>query len=63
MTCGTVPPGPGVTAEQTCILVQRASIRVFGREALCGGTADLVQWTLTDHLNTVRDIAVRPAGA
>ncbi len=22
-----------------------------------GGTADLVQWTLTDHLNTVRDIA------
>uniref|UniRef100_UPI00322016E9 RHS repeat-associated core domain-containing protein n=1 Tax=Thermogutta sp. TaxID=1962930 RepID=UPI00322016E9 len=27
------------------------------KEAVDGGTPDLVQWTLTDHLNTVRDIA------
>ncbi|HPU07807.1 MAG TPA: hypothetical protein PLO20_14810 [Thermogutta sp.] len=26
-------------------------------EAVDGGTADLVAWTLTDHLSTVRDIA------
>ncbi|GIX01682.1 MAG: hypothetical protein KatS3mg112_0619 [Thermogutta sp.] len=29
----------------------------MAEEAVDGGTADLVQWTLTDHLNTVRDIA------
>jgi hypothetical protein len=29
----------------------------FVNATLCNGTADLVQWTLTDHLNTVRDIA------
>jgi len=28
-----------------------------GGHAVDGGTAELVQWTLTDHLNTVRDIA------
>jgi RHS repeat-associated protein len=31
--------------------------QVLAEEAVDGGTDDLVQWTLTDHLNTVRDIA------
>jgi RHS repeat-associated protein len=31
--------------------------QILAEEAVDGGTADLVQWTLTDHLNTVRDIA------
>jgi hypothetical protein len=31
--------------------------QILADEAVDGGTADLVQWTLTDHLNTVRDIA------
>lgn len=30
---------------------------LLGEEAVDGGTADLVQWTLTEHLSTVRDIA------
>jgi len=29
----------------------------LSRSPFDGGTADLVQWTLTGHLNTVRDIA------
>ncbi|NLH74750.1 MAG: hypothetical protein GX456_17005, partial [Verrucomicrobia bacterium] len=31
--------------------------RILAEEEVDGGTDDLVQWTLTDHLNTVRDIA------
>jgi len=31
--------------------------QILAEEEVDGGTADLVQWTLTDHLNTVRDIA------
>ncbi len=31
--------------------------QILAEETVDGGTADLVQWTLTDHLNTVRDIA------
>jgi RHS repeat-associated protein len=31
--------------------------QILAEEAVDGGTPDLVQWTLTDHLNTVRDIA------
>jgi RHS repeat-associated protein len=31
--------------------------QILAEEAVDGGTDDLVQWTLTDHLNTVRDIA------
>ncbi|GAB6188117.1 hypothetical protein JCM17478_36190 [Thermopirellula anaerolimosa] len=31
--------------------------QILAEEAVDGGTADLVQWTLTDHLNTVRNIA------
>ncbi len=31
--------------------------QILAEETVDGGTADLVQWTLTDHLNTVRDNA------
>ncbi|GAB6188223.1 RHS repeat-associated core domain-containing protein [Thermopirellula anaerolimosa] len=31
--------------------------QIVAEEEVDGGTADLVGWTLTDHLNTVRDIA------
>jgi len=31
--------------------------QILAEEEVDGGTADLVAWTLTDHLNTVRDIA------
>ena len=31
--------------------------QILAEEEVDGGTADLVAWTLTDHLSTVRDIA------
>ncbi|GAB6167539.1 hypothetical protein JCM19992_35390 [Thermostilla marina] len=31
--------------------------QILAEEEVDGGTADLVAWTLTDHVNTVRDIA------
>ena len=31
--------------------------QILAEEEVDGGTDDMVQWTLTDHLNTVRDIA------
>jgi len=31
--------------------------QILAEEAVDGGTADLVTWTLTDHQNTVRDLA------
>ncbi|MBC7350771.1 MAG: RHS repeat-associated core domain-containing protein [Thermogutta sp.] len=37
--------------------------QILAEEAVDGGTADLVQWTLTDHLNTVRDIAKYDPGS
>ncbi|MEJ5312506.1 MAG: RHS repeat-associated core domain-containing protein [Anaerolineae bacterium] len=37
--------------------------QILAEEAVDGGTADLVQWTLTDHLNTVRDIAKYNSGS
>ncbi len=37
--------------------------QILAEEAVDGGTADWVQWTLTDHLNTVRDIAKYDPGS
>jgi RHS repeat-associated protein len=37
--------------------------QILAEEAVDGGTDDLVQWTLTDHLNTVRDIAKYDPGS
>jgi RHS repeat-associated protein len=37
--------------------------QILAEEAVDGGTPDLVQWTLTDHLNTVRDIAKYDPGS
>ena len=37
--------------------------QILAEEAVDGGTADLVPWTLTDHLNTVRDIAKYDPGS
>jgi|GEM_PF-2472096 len=37
--------------------------QILAEEAVDGGTPDLVQWTLTDHLNTVRDIANYDSGS
>ncbi len=31
--------------------------QILAEEAVNGGADETVQWTLTDHLNTVRDIA------
>jgi len=37
--------------------------QILAEEAVDGVTPDLVQWTLTDHLNTVRDIAKYNSGS
>ncbi|GAB6166478.1 hypothetical protein JCM19992_24780 [Thermostilla marina] len=37
--------------------------QILAEEEVDGGTADLVQWTLTDHLNTVWDIAKYDPGS
>jgi len=37
--------------------------QILAEEAVDGGTPDLVQWTLTDHLNTVREIAKYDPGS
>ncbi|MBC7352949.1 MAG: RHS repeat-associated core domain-containing protein [Thermogutta sp.] len=37
--------------------------QILAEEAVGGGTADLVHWTLTDHLNTVRGIAKYDSGS
>jgi len=48
----TIVIGPVGKTSRACPI--RA---ILAEETVDGGTADLVQWTLTDHLNTVRDIA------
>jgi len=37
--------------------------QILAEKTVDGGTPDLVQWTLMDHLNTVRDIAKYDSGS